>query len=203
MRKQRRLLLLGSALVIGGATLLGSYFWLRHQADDMQRAAQQWLNGIGSPRPGAPMTRSPQRRLRRGAVVGELAVPRLHLSVMVFEGDDDGILRIGAGHIPTTPLPRQGGNVGIAAHRDTYFRPLRLIRRNDAISFKTPTGTLHYTVTKTEIVQPSDIQVLARSNQDLTLVTCFPFYYVGSAPQRFIVHARKAVSVSQASHPDA
>jgi sortase A len=113
---------------------------------------------------------------------------------MVFEGDDAGILKVGAGHIPTTPFPLQGGNVGIAAHRDAYFRPLRLIRPNDAISFKTPTGTFHYTVTKTEIVQPSDTQVLARSNQDLTLVTCYPFYYVGSAPQRFIVHARKIFS---------
>jgi sortase A len=203
MRKQRRLLLIGSALVIGGATLLGSYFWLRHQADQVQRGAQQWLNGIGSPRPGAPVTTSPQHRLRRGAVVGELLVPRLHLAVMVFEGDDDGILKVGAGHIPTTPLPLQVGNVGIAAHRDTYFRPLRLIRPNDAISFKTPTGTFHYTVTNTEIVQPSDIQILARSNQDLTLVTCYPFYYVGSAPERFIVHAQKAVSKPRSGHPDA
>ena len=203
MRKQRWLILIGSTLVIGGATLLGSYFWLRHQADEAQRGAQQWLKGIGSPRPGVPMTRSPQHRLRRGAVVGELVVPRLHLAVMVFEGDDDGILKVGAGHIPTTPLPLQGGNVGIAAHRDTYFRPLRLIRPNDAISFKTPTGTFHYTVTKTEIVHPSDIQVLARSNQDLTLVTCYPFYYVGSAPQRFIVQARKAVSILRSGHPDA
>jgi sortase A len=192
MRKQRWVLLLGSALAIGGATLLGSYFWLRHQANEAQRGARQWLTGIGVPQPGAPMTSSPQRHLRRGEVVGELVVPRLHLAVMVFEGDDAGILKIGAGHIPTTPLPLQGGNVGIAAHRDTYFRPLRLIRPNDAISFKTPAGTLHYTVTKTEIVQPSDIQVLAGSDQDLTLVTCYPFYYLGSAPRRFIVHAQKA-----------
>ena len=203
MRERRWLILLGSALVIGGATLLCWYFWLRHQADETQRGARQWLNGVGSPRPGAPPKRSSQRSLRRGEVVGELAVPRLHLSVMVFEGDDAGILEVGAGHIPTTPLPLQGGNVGIAAHRDTFFRPLRLIRRNDAISFKTPTGTLHYTVTKTEIVQPSDIQVLARSNQDLTLVTCYPFYYVGAAPQRFIVHAQKAVSMPRSGHPDA
>ena len=105
MRKRRWLILLGSALVIGGATFLGSYFWLRYQADEAQRGARQWLNGIGSPQADAPPKRSSQRRLRRGEVVGELAVPRLHLSVMVFEGDDAGILRVGAGTFPRRRSP--------------------------------------------------------------------------------------------------
>jgi len=194
MPKRQWLKWLGSALIIGGALLLGSYFWLRHQADAAQRQAQQSIDRIvtGRPTDSTPATNSPQRGLRRGDVVGELTVPRLHLSVMVFEGDDGRILRLGAGHIPRTALPAQGGNVGIAAHRDTYFRPLRFIRPNDTISLKTPRGTLHYTVTNTEIVQPSEVEVLAKApDRDLTLVTCYPFYYVGGAPKRFIVHARK------------
>jgi sortase A len=124
--------------------------------------------------------------------VGQVEIPRLHLSVMIFEGDDAGILKQGAGHIPGTALPGASGNTGIAAHRDTYFRPLRTIQAKDVITLKTQTGTSQYAVTGTEIVPPSDIGVLAPApGRDLTLVTCYPFYYVGSAPKRFIVHARK------------
>jgi len=111
---------------------------------------------------------------------------------MVFEGATAGILKIGAGHIPATALPGGGGNVAIAAHRDTFFRPLRLVREHDTIVLKTSDGTLRYAVTSTQIVAPSDVDVLAKApGRDLTLVTCYPFYYVGSAPKRFIVHARK------------
>jgi sortase A len=130
--------------------------------------------------------------VRRGDVVAEIDVPRLDLSVMVFEGDDAGILKQGAGHIPGTALPPGNGNIGIAAHRDTYFRPLRTIHANDLIALRTRAGTSRYAVTGTEIVPPSDIGVLAPApGRDLTLVTCYPFYYVGNAPKRFIVHARK------------
>jgi sortase A len=130
--------------------------------------------------------------VRRGDVIGELEIPRLQVSVMVFEGDDAGILSEGAGHIPGTALRSGTGNVGIAAHRDTYFRPLRLVHANDVIALTTPAGVSRYAVTDTEIVQPSDVGVLASApGRDLTLVTCYPFYYVGNAPQRFIVHARK------------
>jgi sortase A len=194
MPNRQWLNLLGSALIIGGALLLGWYFGLRHQADEAQRQAQQRISSVVASRPAdsPPAMNSPQRSLRHGDVVGELTVPRLHLSVMVFEGDDDRILKLGAGHIPRTALPAQGGNVGIAAHRDTYFRPLRFIRPNDSISLKTTRGTLRYTVTNTEIVQPSEVKVLAKApDRDLTLVTCYPFYYVGGAPKRFIVHAQK------------
>jgi sortase A len=132
--------------------------------------------------------------VRRGDVVAEIDIPRLDLSVVVFEGDDAGILEKGAGHIPGTALPSGSGNIGIAAHRDTYFRPLRAIHANDVITLKTQAGTSRYAVTETEIVPPSDVGVLApASGRDLTLVTCYPFYYVGSAPKRFIVHARKIV----------
>jgi sortase A len=91
-------------------------------------------------------------------------------------------------------LPFQGtfGNVGIAGHRDTFFRPVWEIRPKDVITLTTPHGTFRYRVEATEIVDPDDVQVLHRTKDaELTLVTCYPFYYVGAAPKRFIVHARQ------------
>jgi len=181
------LLWLGSALVIGGAAVLGWRSWRLHEASEAQRRAKEWLSQTTV----APRL-EPPRELRRGDVVGEIEIPRLHVSVAVFEGDDAGILRLGAGHIPGTALPLDSGNIGIAAHRDTYFRPLRAIRVDDVIMLNTRAGASRYAVTETKIVRPSDIGVLAKApGRDLTLVTCYPFYYIGSAPKRFIVHARR------------
>ena len=111
---------------------------------------------------------------------------------MVVQGVSAGDLRRAAGHIPGTALPGEPGNVGIAAHRDTFFRPLRLIAPNDTITLTTLQGAYRYRVVSTEIVKPDAVDVLHPTSRDtLTLVTCFPFYYVGSAPQRFIVHAER------------
>jgi sortase A len=187
MRKRGWLLWLGSALVIGGAVVLGWRSWRLHEAAEAQRRAKEWLSRTTA----APRLELP-RSLHRGDVIGELEITRLHVSVAVFEGDDAGILRLGAGHIPETALPLAGGNIGIAAHRDSYFGALRAIRVDDVITLKSPAGASRYAVTETKIVRPSDIGVLARApGRDLTLVTCYPFYYIGSAPERFIVHARK------------
>ena len=178
---------LGGALIFGGAALLAWYAYTLHQRTSAQRRAKEWL--IGAP---AVHRTAPPPPVRRGDVIGELEIPRLQVSVMVFEGDDAGILSEGAGHIPGTALRSGTGNIGIAAHRDTYFRPLRLVHANDVIALKTPAGVSRFAVTDTKIVQPSDVGVLAVApGRDLTLVTCYPFYYVGNAPQRFIVHARK------------
>jgi sortase A len=186
MRKRRWL---GSALVVGGAALLVWFGWTVHEGTVAQGRAKELLNrAITVPRP-AP---APAPRAHRGDVVGEIEIPRLHLAVMIFEGDDAGILKQGAGHIPGTALPSASGNIGIAAHRDTYFRPLHQIHAKDVITLKSPSGTSQYAVTETEIVKPSDVGVLQQApGRDLTLVTCYPFYYVGNAPERFIVHARK------------
>jgi sortase A len=187
MRQRGLLIWLGSALVVWGAAFLAWYGWSLHEQAAAQRRAKEWLR-----RTPAISRITPAPPVRRGDVIGELDIPRLRLSVMVFEGDDAGILSQGAGHIPGTPLSAGSGNIGIAAHRDTYFRPLRLIHANDVIALKTPEGTSRFTVTETEIVQPSAIGVLSRApGRDLTLVTCYPFFFVGSAPERFIVHARK------------
>jgi sortase A len=125
-------------------------------------------------------------------LIGRIEVPRLDLSVIVMEGVEASTLRRAAGHIPGTGLPGQAGNVGIAGHRDTLFRPLRNIRRDDLITLVTPLGEYHYRVVSTRIVNPHDVAVLdPDGNEILTLVTCYPFYFVGSAPDRFVVRAER------------
>jgi len=134
--------------------------------------------------------RPPVRTHRRNDTIGRLEIPRLGVTAIVREGDDEDTLSRAVGHIPSTALPGQIGNVAFAGHRDTFFRPLRNIRKNDRIFVDTLDGTYEYSVTTTKIVSPSDVSVLkASAERELTLVTCFPFYYIGSAPRRFVVHA--------------
>jgi sortase A len=138
------------------------------------------------------VTRSEEpRHVVQGDVIGELEVPRLGLQTIVVEGDSPKILRHAVGHMVETSLPGNRGNVALAGHRDSFFRPLRNIRRGDTITLKTLDGNFQYQVEFTSVVPPSDIQVLQPSGErTLTLITCFPFYYVGSAPNRFVVRAR-------------
>jgi len=129
---------------------------------------------------------------RPGALVGRLDIPRLHLSAIVLEGDDDRTLRLGVGHVPGTALPGRSGNVALAAHRDSYFRPLRGIRAADEIEMTTPRRSYRYRVDSVRIVDPADVEVLRDSSApSLTLVTCYPFAWVGNAPKRFIVRASR------------
>jgi sortase A len=131
--------------------------------------------------------------LREGDLVGNLEVPRIGISVMVLQGMKQNTLAVGAGHVPGTPLPGAEGNVAIAAHRDTFFRKLKRIRRGDSIQLATVRRTYEYIVDSTEIVDPEDTRVMeSRARPELTLITCYPFYFVGAAPKRFIVHARPA-----------
>ncbi|HSP66581.1 MAG TPA: class D sortase [Bryobacteraceae bacterium] len=125
-------------------------------------------------------------------LIGRIEIARLGLSVMIMEGDDGKTLRRAAGHVPGTALPGQLGNVGITAHRDTFFRPLRNIRMDDVITLTTLQGEYQYRVVSTRIVSPQDVEVLDSSGGEvLTLVTCHPFYFVGAAPNRFIVRAER------------
>ena len=130
-------------------------------------------------------------------VIGRLEVERLGVLVMVAEGTSDATLRHAAGHIAGTALPGQAGNIGISAHRDTFFRPLRNIERDDIISLTTPLGDYRYRVLGTSVVSPSEVSVLEQGDDEiLTLVTCYPFYFVGPAPRRFVVRAEKIPSVT-------
>jgi sortase A len=127
---------------------------------------------------------------RKGGMVGRLEIPRVGLSVMVVEGDEDKTLQLAAGHLPDTPWPWELGNSAIAGHRDTFFRPLKDVRISDAIRLVTLRGTFDYSVTGARIVDGDDLSVLAPGERSsLTLITCYPFGYVGSAPERFVVHA--------------
>jgi sortase A len=125
-------------------------------------------------------------------MIGRIEIPRLLFSVVVVEGIDHTSLRRAAGHIPGTALPGQPGNVGLAGHRDTFFRPLKDLRIKDEIRFSTLHGNFKYEVVSLKIVEPDSVGVLAQSNENvLTMVTCYPFYFVGPAPQRWIVRARQ------------
>jgi sortase A len=122
--------------------------------------------------------------------VARLEIPRVGLSAMVLEGVGSRTLRVGLGHLPGTSRPGQRGNVVLAGHRDTFFQPLGRIGKCDEVSLNTTAGTYHYRVTSFEVVDPHDVNQLTYHGKDeLTLVTCYPFSYIGPAPKRFIVHA--------------
>lgn len=132
------------------------------------------------------------RPVIEGSAVGEMNIPRLGLNAVFVQGDSPKILRHAVGHISDTALPGEPGNVVLTAHRDGFFRPLRDIRAGDTIELKTLEGEFAYQVDWTKVVSPSEVEVLQSSSENtLTLVTCFPFYYVGPAPQRFIVRAHQ------------
>jgi len=130
--------------------------------------------------------------VREGASLGRIEVPRLGLSVILVEGIRRRDLQLAVGHIPGTAFPDELGNVGIAGHRDTFFQPLENIRPSDIIVLTTLLGEYRYRVVSTKVVSPYDVGVLKTSrNEILTLVTCYPFYFVGPAPDRFVVRAER------------
>ena|SRR3982751_2315146 len=201
-------ILFGVALVCLGAWL---YSWLdsayyqyrenklldeslSQQAPPAASASAAETDSLGSFQPRAAPQPAPPRKppLAEGELVGRIEIPRLGISTIVLEGVDTKTLRRGVGHIPETATPGADGNVGLAAHRDSFFRGLKDIRKNDIIRLETLDGSYRYRVESTEIVTPEDTQVLTYTGiPELTLVTCYPFYYVGSAPNRFIVHAQR------------
>jgi sortase A len=127
-----------------------------------------------------------------GGAIGEIQIPRLGLRAMVVQGDSAAILQRAVGHLADTALPGESGNVVLAGHRDTFFRPLKRVLAGDAITLKTRDGDFAYLVESTAVVPPGDVQVLQPTGgRILTLITCFPFSFVGSAPDRFIVRARE------------
>ncbi|MEO8678250.1 MAG: class D sortase [Vicinamibacterales bacterium] len=138
-----------------------------------------------------------------GDAIGEIQILRLGLTAMVIQGDSSANLRRGVGHLAETAWPGEEGNVVLAGHRDALFRPLKDVQAGDAITVKTLSGDFEYLVESTSVVPPSAIEVLEPTGgRTLTLITCFPFSYVGAAPNRFIVRARlNAQPVSQLETP--
>ena len=180
----------GLALCIGGFLFIG--YGLYDVAGG--RIYQAWrgreVDRVLDSLPPQPAAARQTVSYEPGSAIGRLEIPRIGLSVVVLEGSDTGTLRLGVGRLRNSGLPGDPGNVVLAGHRDTFFRSLRDIRPGDRISLRTPQGTFPYTVDWTTVVNPRDTSVLAQTaSPALTLVTCYPFYYVGSAPQRFIVRA--------------
>jgi sortase A len=119
-----------------------------------------------------------------------LRIPKLHLEVPVYDGTDDLILNRGVGRITGTARLGETGNIGIAGHRDGFFRGLKDIAAGDTIDLTMRDRADHYVVENVQITSPEDVSVLQPTTKpSLTLVTCYPFYFVGSAPQRYIVQA--------------
>jgi sortase A len=166
-----------------------------HQADEsrnFERALAQ--SPQSAPKTVAELSiTDPAIKPRIGSMIGKIWIPRLGIAAIVDEGINRKTLSLSVGHIPSTALPGQSGNIGIAGHRDTFFRSLRHIEREDMITLTTLRGEFRYRVVSIKVVGPSDVAVLESDgeNEILTLVTCYPFYYVGSAPDRFIVRAER------------
>jgi sortase A len=167
--------------------------WVREQTPLGTYMKPSNSQTAGTAKPTQPEEAPSSPPLAEGALVGKVLIPRLHLSAMVLQGVETQTLERGAGHVPSTAMPGQVGNFAIAAHRDTLFRPLKDIEKDDQVTFKSTSGSYTYQVVSTQIVLPSNVAVLrppAGGGKWLTMITCYPFYYVGSAPKRFIVQAK-------------
>jgi sortase A len=183
----QRLLFAIGFLVLGyvGADWLNSRIQQTRGNQELDRLLSQ-----NEPSKKAMNGQAPNTRVPDGALVGRVEIPKLHLSAVVFQGTTSSILDKGVGHVDSTALPGQAGNVVLAAHRDSFFRELRNIHQGDDVTVMTTSGQRTYKVASTEIVDPTEVSVLnATAKPTLTLITCYPFYYVGHAPKRFIVRA--------------
>jgi sortase A len=194
LKWQHRAFFACAILLLGycGFALADAWIFQRRANQDLDRLRVQRAAIRG--RPQAQSSASPQARTTRttAGLIGRIEIPRLRLSVVVVEGVGKTALRRAVGHIPGTALPGEAGNVGVAGHRDTFFRPLKDLRIKDEIQFSTLQGDFKYEVESLRIVEPANVGLLARSGENvLTMVTCYPFYYVGPAPKRWIVTARQ------------
>ena len=188
LRWSRDAFLVAGVLALGytGFVLLDTKLYQAYQARRFQQqlsSVRPAITSVGSV-PNLPVAPIP------GGALGRIEITRIGLAAMILEGTDERTLRRAVGHIPGTPLPGQQGNVAIAGHRDTFFRALRNIRNDDEITLTTLDGSYRYLVDSTQVVAPENTQVLDDSGDTIiTLVTCYPFYFVGPAPKRFIVRA--------------
>lgn len=191
------LLFAGAAAMLGysGLALADALYFQRQGRLQLQRAlADQETDLAGAPQTVTVAGKPASTPDSVAGLIGRIEILRVGLEVIVVEGVDYRTLRRAAGHIPGTALPGEIGNVGISGHRDTFFRPLRDVRRDDLINITTPAGDFRYRVVSTSVVEPTDVGVLDQGKgESLTLVTCYPFSFVGPAPERFIVRAERVL----------
>jgi len=173
--------------------VVDAWIFQRRESADLDRLLRgQRAATEGRPQPELSTPARGTPAIGTHGLIGRIVIPRLLLSAMVVEGVDKTTLRRVVGHIPGTALPGQPGNVVLAGHRDTLFRPLKDLRIKDEIQFSTLNGDFQYVVESLLIVEPENVEVLAPSAEHmLTLVTCYPFFYIGAAPKRFVVKARQ------------
>ena len=188
---------LGRLLILMGAVALA---WAGYAVFSTRSAQREYRDALEVKRPALPPEPSKPAlptTMPLGEPIGTLRVPRLGLSAVVAEGDDKPVLDDAAGHLPDTALPWNDGNAAVAAHRDGLFRPLKGIKIGDTLRFETVHGDFEYRVKETYIVEPDDIWVLNPTLEPtLTLISCYPFNFIGHAPKRFIVKAER-LPVSQ------
>jgi sortase A len=193
----QRALFVCAVLLLGycGFALADAWMFQRRESRNLDRLLRDRQTvSEGKLQQGSSASRESEPAVEPGGLIGRVEIPRLLLSVIVVEGVDKTDLRRAVGHIPGTALPGRPGNVGLAGHRDTFFRPLKDVRIKDEVQLSTLKGSFTYEVESLRVVEPEDVGVLASSGEKvLTLVTCYPFYYFGPAPQRWIVRARQVV----------
>jgi sortase A len=175
--------ILKRVLFVAGAGMLSYAAFAILEARFMQHYETVQFDGM------LRLPAAPRANLREpGSPIGKLTIPSAGIAAVVLEGDDDGTLGIAPGHIPGTAFPGDRGNVGIAGHRDTFFRNLANVHGGDSVKVTTLKGVYEYRIDTTEVVDPARTDVLKSSGRPtLTLVTCYPFHWIGPAPKRFIV----------------
>jgi sortase A len=184
------------AFLVTGILILGYCGYVLVDTKVYQdRETRQFQQQIRDSKPGIAAgvrVRPASYRSPAGEPLGEIELTRIGVTAIILEGTSERILRRAVGHVSGTAMPGQPGNVAIAGHRDTFFRALRNVREGDEITVSTLEGSYRYRVDSIKVVGPNDIEVLDNSGGDiLTLVTCYPFYFVGPAPRRFVVRAQE------------
>jgi sortase A len=186
----------GEGLLLAVALVSFAYVAAAHlgASREQARLARELEQKVERIQGASAANRAPRRIApAAGALVGRLEVPRLGMSAIAREGADAKTLRRAVGHVPDTALPGERGNAAFAGHRDTFFRKLQHVRTGDEIIITTGEGRYEYVVHEIQVVKPRDVWVLdPTADPTLTLVTCHPFNYIGSAPNRFIVRATLA-----------
>jgi sortase A len=180
-------------LIIGGLVIAGlglHTVWTSYRAG--KQAEKQWERMVLS-QPRVPQPAGPSHHFQVGETMARLSIDRLDTHWIVLEGADKKELRLGPGHLVNTALPGSRGNCVIAGHRDTQFRILRNVEIGEKISLEIDGHTYTYRVIDKRVVAPTDNHALHPTpTPTLTLVTCYPFYYVGAAPKRFVIRAELA-----------
>jgi sortase A len=187
---------LASALVVllvcVGVVSLSRYGWLMTEMEWLESKNRTAVSRLLRAPDAATDPTSGSETYVESDFIGQLDIPRLNVTAAVRVGEDADVLAGAVGYLPETPFPWQHGNSTFAAHRDRIFRPLAGIRLGDEIRLATRHGDFRYLVSHTLIVNERDVWVLDNAEDvDLTLITCYPFVFVGHAPQRFVVRARK------------